>query len=159
MLLAPPPVLAEITSRDGRCVTNDAVMSAAPTSDADEGETKPRPSLFVPDTPFIFHPDSVISTRWSLLVSIATLLDCIFTPFTIAWRIEDEVYNGCMLIFDFIFVLHVVVTLRTALWESMELITDGCVIATRYAKLWLWIDLLPCLPFVSLAHFVCLVST
>jgi len=110
-------------------------------------KTSTVPPLLVPDVQWILHPDSVGMIRWTRLISLATVIDCVLTPVGIAWAIEDETWNGFMIIFDLLFLLHVFVTLRCALWESMELVVDGYEIAMKYCKLWIWIDLLPCMPW------------
>ena len=105
------------------------------------------------DTLWVFHPDR--KWRWDLVVMLLVVYTAVETPFTQAFQPEWPWADAFGLAVDAVFLLDVLVNLRSAYWDSSrKLEIRAGHVARRYATTWMPIDVLSSVPFELLADLV-----
>jgi CRP-like cAMP-binding protein len=104
----------------------------------------------------LFNPNDNWKIVWDCVVGAMVLYSVIAIPYRVGFRKESPV-GGAFYIVDWMidgwFMLDIMVTCNTAvLDESTELfILDRKKIFNIYSQFWLWIDVMSCIPFDTIA--------
>ena len=104
----------------------------------------------------LIHPNGTLKAMWDILAGCAIFYSVLEVPFTISFM-QDIKVTGPALVLDIlvitIFFVDLVLTFNTSYVDqySDKLVTDRRYIAARYAKFWLWVDLVSSIPFDQIA--------
>jgi hypothetical protein len=106
------------------------------------------------------HPDSSFSRLWDLMQIILLIQVCWYVPLRMSFDIEVDLWSVEFfvdLFTDIYFICDVFVNFRTAYFDDARgvLVSDPQTIAKEYAKSWLVIDVVSCLPVGYLTYFEC----
>lgn len=99
---------------------------------------------------FIFRPNDNFKSKWDLLIMVSAIFNCFTIPFKVAFEpgyMNTSIFNVVNLSIDFIFLIDIGISFRTALIDSYgNEIETPCEIAKHYLKAQFWIDLSATIP-------------
>lgn len=96
----------------------------------------------------IIYPENTAKLIWDLFVTVVLVACCFWTPWEMAFNIENATATSFNWTIDCIFLTDMIATFFTAYsTEDFEIIDDHKQIACVYLTSWFWIDLLAILPY------------
>lgn len=103
--------------------------------------------------PFV-HPKATWKVSWDVLVAALIMFSIVSTPFRMGFSVETS--NGwliCDLLVDAAFLLDILLTFRTMLYDSLNrLVRSPAVIARAYLRGFFIIDVLTTMPWEGIAR-------
>jgi len=104
--------------------------------------------MFIPEVDWIIHPDSTFFRIWDgFCVPGAVMYTTIMVPVLLSFSVEQTGFTVISRFLDLFFLANIVVSFRTAYWESMLLQCDIQMIVRRYLQSWFWVDLVSTIPW------------
>jgi hypothetical protein len=126
-------------SKEADTTLDMTMIYTGPKKRRNEMETVPR---------FIIHPEGKFYRIWGLIVTSLLMYSATVVPYRIA--IHDEEPVGWIIVdnvIDVLFFLDVIVNMLLAYWDAdSNLITDHKTIIGNYARSWMVLDVIACLP-------------
>lgn len=99
-------------------------------------------------------PDSRFKKIWDFFVFLVTIYTALYIPISIVFGIRPRgIFLIIELVISAVYIGDMVITLRTAYFQRMKLVTDFKAISRRYLKKWFWFDILACIPFGLIFSF------
>ncbi len=100
---------------------------------------------------FMFHPNSLFSILWSVVVALLLLYSAFIVPFRLAFINNEGTNDDFWQLFEYtvdsMFFLDIIITFFSAYYDEEErLVTSRCQIAHHYLAFRFYIDLVACFP-------------
>lgn len=107
---------------------------------------------------FLLRPTDNVKLRWDLFVMFGAIINCVTIPLKVSFEpasMETTTYHTCSIFIDILFVLDMVVSLRTSYVNDFgEEEMDPKKIAIHYFKFFFMIDLIATVPIDSVINWV-----
>jgi hypothetical protein len=128
--------------------TNPTLLErSSTTSENPLKEYFPGPDAPASQSSFVFLPESGVKVLWDVLTSLMILYQAFMYPYFLAFSTVHADYYLFDLSSTLMFSVDVFVNFNTAFYRRGVLITNRRAIALKYARLWLWIDLVSTFPY------------
>ena len=96
----------------------------------------------------VFQPEGAFSLFWGTVMTLVIIYQVVTVPYYLAFEVDDTYTSLSLeLVCTVVYALDIVVTMNTGFYHKGTLIADRKRILRRYAKTWLFIDLLSSFPY------------